>query len=121
MKQKMSVLFGAMLLTSNMSTFAGDREWATVGKVLTGIAVIHVIDRIVTPPPPQVVYIQQPTVVQSVPVVVYPQPVVYVQPSPVVYYNVPRVIVYTGYPTPVYRHHYHYSHYSHPSHHRHSR
>lgn len=110
MKNKSMAVFGAMLLASNMSAYAGDREWATVGKVLTGVVAIQVIDRIVNPPT-QVVYVQQPAVVQTVPVVVQPQPVVYVQPAvPVVYYSSPQVIVYTGCPTPVYRYHYHHHH-----------
>lgn len=105
-------VFGAMLLASNMSTYAGDREWATVGKVLTGVAAIQVIDRIVNPPT-QVVYVQQPAVVQTVPVVVQPQPVVYVQPAHVVYYGSPQVIVYPVCPTPVYRYHYYHHHHHH--------
>ena len=109
MKNKLMAVFGAMLLASNMSAYAGDREWATVGKVLTGVVAIQVIDRIVNPPT-QVVYVQQPVVVQTVPVVVQPQPIVYVQPAQVVYYSSPQVIVYPGCPTPVYRYHYHHHH-----------
>ena len=109
MNNKLMSVFGAMLLASNMSTYAGDREWATVGKVLTGVAAIQVIDRIVNPPT-QVVYVQQPAVVQTVPVVVQPQPVVYVQPAQVVYYGSPQVIVYPVCSTPVYRYHYYHHH-----------
>ncbi len=59
---KKLITIAALSATLASQTFAGDREWATVGKVLTGVAVIHVIDRIVNPPT-QVVY-------------VHPQPVV---------------------------------------------
>ena len=60
---KKLITIAALSATLASQTFAGDREWATVGKVLTGVAVIHVIDRIVNPPT-QVVYVQpQPVVV----------------------------------------------------------
>jgi len=91
--------------TLSSQTFAGDREWATVGKVLTGVAVIHVIDRIVNPPT-QVVYVQPQPVVYAQPVVVHPQPVVYYQPAPVVYVQPqPAVVVYGGWGRPVCHYH----------------
>ena len=100
------ITIAALSATLVSQTFAGDR-WATVGKVLTGVAVIHVIDRIVNPPT-QVVYVQPQPVVYAQPVVyvqpqpvVYAQPVVYVQPQPV-------VVVYGGWGRPV--HHYHHHH-----------
>jgi len=95
------ITIAALSATLASQTFAGDREWATVGKVLTGVAEIHVIDRIVNPPT-QVVYVQsQP--------VVYAQPVVYVQSQPVVYVqSQPVVVVYGGWGRPV--HHYHHHH-----------
>jgi hypothetical protein len=104
-------LFGTVLTSTTVKTFAGDREWATVGKVLTGVAAVHVIYRIVNPPQPVVVY-QQPVVVQPAPVVITPvvvQPtsVVYVQPTPIAYYGTPQVIVYSGCNVPVYRYHVH--------------
>ena len=46
---KKLITITALSATLVSQTFAGDREWATVGKVLTGVAVIHVIDRIVNP------------------------------------------------------------------------
>ena len=102
---KKLITIAALGATLTTQTFAGDREWATVGKVLTGVAVIHVIDRIVNPPT-QVVYVQpqpvvyaQPVVVQ--PVVVQPVPVVYYQPAPVVYVQPQPVVV---------LHHYHHHH-----------
>jgi hypothetical protein len=109
------ITIAALSATLASQTFAGDREWATVGKVLTGVAVIHVIDRIVNPPT-QVVYIQPQPVVYAQPVVyvqpqpvVYAQPVVYVQPQPVVYVQPqPVVVVYGGWGRPV--HHYHHHH-----------
>ena len=109
------ITIAALSATLASQTFAGDREWATVGKVLTGVAVIHVIDRIVNPPT-QVVYVQpqpvvyaQPVVVQPQPVVVQPQPVVYYQPVNVVYVQPqPVVVVYGGWGRPV--HHYHQHH-----------
>ena len=107
------ITIAALSATLASQTFAGDREWATVGKVLTGVAVIHVIDRIVNPPT-QVVYVQpqpvvyaQPVVVQ--PVVVQPVPVVYYQPAPVVYVQPqPVVVLHGGWGRPV--HHYHHHH-----------
>jgi hypothetical protein len=118
-KNFVPVLLAALTLTS--SAFAGDREWATVGKVLTGVAAIRVIDRIVTPPQPVVVYAQpvvvyQPVVtpvavvVASPPTVVYvqPAPVVYYQPAPVIYYQPSPVIYYQ--PSPVFFNHPHHFH-----------
>ena len=92
-------LAGASLQTAK----AGDREWATVGKILTGVAVAgvvaHAIDhhpvnysvsystyapapcappRIICAPAPRVVYVPAP-------VVYYPQPVYVTQ------YSHPRV------------------------------
>ena len=107
------ITIAALSATLVSQTFAGDREWATVGKVLTGVAVIHVIDRIVNPPT-QVVYVQPQPVVYAQPVVyVQPQPVVYVQPvvyaQTVVYaHPQPVVVVYGGWGRPV--HHYHHHH-----------
>jgi len=102
------ITIAALSATLASQTFAGDREWATVGKVLTGVAVIHVIDRIVNPPT-QVVYVQPQPVVYAQPVVVQPQPVVYYQPVNVVYVQPqPVVVVYGGWGRPV--HHYHQHH-----------
>jgi hypothetical protein len=101
------ITIAALSATLSSQTFAGDREWATVGKVLTGVAVIHVIDRIVNPPT-QVVYVQPQPVVYAQPVVVHPQPVVYYQPAPVVYVHPqPAVVVYGGWGRPVYHYHHH--------------
>lgn len=101
-------LVGAVLTSTTVKTFAGDREWATVGKVLTGVAAVHVIDRIINPPP-QVVYVQQPVVVQpatvvATPVVVQQPQVVYIQPTPVVYYQTAPTVVYAPICPPHYYH-----------------
>jgi hypothetical protein len=66
MKNKIALGLAAFVALTNVK--AGDREWATVGKVLTGVAALHVVERIVCPPQPQVVYVSQPVVVQSAPV-----------------------------------------------------
>jgi len=95
MKNKIALGLAALVALTNVKVNAGDREWATVGKVLTGVAALHVVERIVCPPQPQIVYVSQPVVVQSAPVVqyvptpppqvvYYPQPVYYYQPAPVV-------------------------------------
>jgi hypothetical protein len=105
---KKLITIAALGATLTTQTFAGDREWATVGKVLTGVAVIHVIDRIVNPPT-QVVYVQPQPVVYAQPVVVQPAPVVYYQPAPVVYVQPqPVVVVHGAWGRPV--HHYHHHH-----------
>lgn len=102
---KKLITIAALSATLTSQTFAGDREWATVGKVLTGVAVIHVIDRIVNPPT-QVVYVHPQPVVYAQPVVVQPAPVVYYQPAPVVYVQ-PAVVVHGSWGRPVYHYHHH--------------
>lgn len=112
MKNKIALGLAILIAASSVKVNAGERGWATAGKVLTGVGAVLVLDRILNPPQ-QTVVIQQPVVysppvvVQPTPVVVQPQQVVYVQPTPVVYYNSPTVIVYPGCPTPVYRHYHH--------------
>jgi len=103
MKNNIALGLAALVALTNVKVNAGDREWATVGKVLTGVAALHVVERIICPPQPQVVYVHQPVVVQSAPVVQYvPAPqVVYVPPPQVVYVQSPQ-IVYV--PQPVYYH-----------------
>jgi hypothetical protein len=108
MKNNIALGLAALVALTNVKVNAGDREWATVGKVLTGVAALHVVERIICPPQPQVVYVHQPVVVQSAPVVHYvPAPqVVYVQSPQVVYVSQP---VYYHQPAPVVvvRGHYH--------------
>ena len=100
MKNNIALGLAALVALTNVKVNAGDREWATVGKVLTGVAALHVVERIICPPQPQVVYVHQPVVVQSAPVVHYvPAPqVVYVQVPQVVYVSQP---VYYRQPAPV--------------------
>jgi hypothetical protein len=103
---KKMILTGTVILAlagaGLQSARAGDREWATVGKVLTGVAVVGLVAAVVNghaqgsvsysygapaycPPPappcnytycpapaPQVVYCPPPVVVYRTPVVVYP-------------------------------------------------
>ncbi len=100
MKNNIALGLAALVALTNVKVNAGDREWATVGKVLTGVAALHVVERIICPPQPQVVYVHQPVVVQSATVVHYvPAPqVVYVQVPQVVYVSQP---VYYHQPAPV--------------------
>jgi hypothetical protein len=63
----------ALLASSNMrNAVAGDREWATAGKVLTGLAAASIITRALEPrpvyytPPPMVVYQTVPTTATAV-------------------------------------------------------
>lgn len=86
----------ALTLTSLQTARAGDREWATVGKVLTGVAVGVVIANALecqpayypvtyarcAPRPAPVVYVSPRVVCAPAPVVYVPAPVV-VQPRPV--------------------------------------
>ena len=97
---------------------AGDREWAVVGKVLTGIAAVDSLSHAFAPqpayyaPPPApvsycppsapivyqsapVFYRPAPVVYRPAPVVVYRQPV-YVQRAPVVVYSRPASVVSVG-------------------------
>ena len=100
---------------------AGDREWATAGKVLTGVAVAGALHNIFAPRTevvytsyPQSVVVQQPVVYQQV--VAQPAPVQVIQSGPtqtivvpaqptVVYqsvvYQPAQVVVYAA-PAPVY-------------------
>lgn len=112
-KVVIALAVGGLLAAGVQQSQAGDREWATAGKVLTGVVAGAIIAKsfepqpvytyssatIVAPaqvvyqPAPQVVYQPAPVVVQQAPQVVYAQPapqvvyaqpqVVYVQPAPV--------------------------------------
>ena len=102
---KKMILTGTVILAlagmSLQSARAGEREWATVGQVLTGVAVAglvvaaadgHVQGSVnysygapaYCPPAPSVVYCPPAVVVQ-------PRPVVY-SPQPVVAYGAPVVV-----------------------------
>ncbi len=48
MKNKIALGLAAFVALTNVK--AGDRERAVVGKVLTGVAALHVVERIVCPP-----------------------------------------------------------------------
>lgn len=128
MKKVATVLaVGGLLLAGAQQSHAGDREWATAGKVLTGViagaviaksfepAPVYTETRVVyQPAPAPVVYQPAPTVVyQSAPVVVQPQ-VVYVQPAPVVYHPAPVIVhrapVVHHVHAPVVTHHYSFGH-----------
>jgi len=101
MKNSIAILSLTALAAASVQTAsAGNREWATVGKVLTGVAAVHVISHALQPAPvyvsapPQVVYVPAPAPV----VVTHPAPVYYyAQPAPVVVYAqpvyVPRPVV----------------------------
>lgn len=79
-------------------TFAGDREWATAGKVLTGVAVAGVLADAFRPHcETSVVYAPAPAPVVVSPVCAPPS-VVYV-PTPPVCYTAPTRVVYV--PAPV--------------------
>ena len=111
---------------------AGDREWATAGKVLTGVFAASVLSRVLNPAPVPVVtttYYQAPAViapplvcsappvcVQPAPVYAQPAPVyvqptpVYVQPAPVFVQTVPLMpyqVVRVRYPGPFFWTHHH--------------
>jgi len=89
----------ALAGAQTQTTRAGDREWATAGKVLTGVFAASVISKAFVPgpgyyragyayaapaygcsysycPPPVVVYVPPPPVVYRAPVCVAPAPVV---------------------------------------------
>ncbi|MCX7866885.1 hypothetical protein [Limisphaera sp. VF-2] len=85
---------------------AGDREWATAGKILTGViagaALVHALQPppvvaapapvVCAPAPPPVVVVPAPVVVAPPPRVC-PPPVTVVYPAPVVVRPVPVVAV----------------------------
>ena len=109
MKKVISILTAtAVLSLATQKASAGDREWATTGKILTGLVIGGSVARALQPPPvyaaPVVVYAQpQPVVYAPAPahVVVSPAPV-YVQPAPapVIVYSAPAPIYYVR-PAPV--------------------
>ncbi len=124
--KKLIVLASAFAIT--VSTFsskahAGDREWATAGKILTGVFAGSVLTRAFDPAPVATyhhtttvytapamastpVYVQQvPVVMQQQPQVIYQPAPVYVQPAPV-YVQQPTVI-YQPAPVVTYYHSYH--------------
>lgn len=97
---KTAVLTAAVVsiaAASIIPVHAGDREWSTAGKVLTGVFAAGVIAEAFRPHcPPPVVYAHAPVVYAHAPVVYAPAPVVYAT-APVVY--APATVVYA--PAPV--------------------
>jgi len=81
MKSLIATLATAALLAGGAQrASAGDREWATAGKILTGVVAGAVIASAIEPAP---VYTHQPAAWYV------PPPLVYVHPAPVVVYSAP--------------------------------
>lgn len=113
MKKIIAVAAGLALAGTQLQTArAGDREWATAGKILTGVAVGAVIVSAVNaqadcalnyyrgpgcvfPPPPPVVGAPR-VVCAPAPVICATRPVVVYAPPPVVVYRPPVVAVRYG-------------------------
>jgi len=96
MKKLMAILAALALVAAGAQTAsAGDREWATAGKILTGVVAGAVIARAIEPvyvySTTPCYYTPPPVYVQPAPVVVYRAPVC-VQPAPVVVYSAPPVV-----------------------------
>ena len=90
MKKTIAILsLSALAFASVQTASAGNREWAAVGKVLTGVAAVHAISHIIHPvpvyaapvyavpmyAPPGYILVPAPVCVQPEPVVVYAPPV----------------------------------------------
>ena len=92
---KKLILMGTVLAVAGMnvqSARAGDREWATVGKVLTGVAIgAAVVSALEAPAHASVTYVYSTPVVRPAPMICAPAPVI-CTPAPVVYAR-PMVIV----------------------------
>ena len=102
--KKTIAIFGLSALTAAtvQTAFAGDREWATVGKVLTGVAAVHVLSHALQPAPvyPTTVYAAPPPVYLVAPAPVVPPAPVYLPPAPVVFYPQPVYVAPPVYVTP---------------------
>ena len=110
---KTAVLAAAIVsiaAASIIPVHAGEREWSTAGKVLTGVFAAGVIAEAFRPhyPPPvfyapaSVVYAPAPVVYSPAPVVYYAAPVVYyAAPAPQVVYVAAPPVCYA--PAPFYR------------------
>ena len=81
--KKLMIALTAVAITGSglLQARAGDREWSTAGKVLTGIFVASAVARAIEGP--RVYTYEQPVVVQ--------QPVVYAAPTQVVVQQAPTV------------------------------
>jgi len=115
----------ALAAASVQTASAGDREWATVGKILTGVAVVHAIGHAVHHAPVHVVH-HAPAVYVPAPVpivVTVPPRAYYSHHAPVVVCHPPVVVpalvcitpIYR--PAPVVRVNLGFGHYSHHGHH----
>ena len=89
----------AAALTAAPAAQAGQRQWATAGKILAGVVIGQAIagGPVYACPPPPVVYYPPP------PVVYYPPPPVVYYPPPVVYVPPPRPVYVPPCPPPRYR------------------
>lgn len=108
MKKFATLLTTLAVMTAGVQTAcAGDKEWATAGKILTGVFAGSVLTRALEPAP---VYTYQTTAYYSPPVCVQPATVV-VQPAPVIVHPAPTVVyaqpVYVS-PAPVVTYHFSY-------------
>jgi hypothetical protein len=100
MRNQIAILAALTMLAGGaQNAAAGDREWATAGKILTGVVAGAVIAKAIEPAPayscaPVTGYAVAPppaVYVQPAPVVVYPAPI-YVRPAPVVVCAPPPVV-----------------------------
>lgn len=101
MKKTIAILsLSAVAVASVQTASAGNREWATVGKVLTGVAAVHALSHAFHPP---AVYVSAPVYAPAPVYTVAPAPVVpvapmvaaapvYVPPAPVVVYPQPVMV-----------------------------
>ena len=96
-----TLAMAALLAGGTQRAAAGDSEWATAGKILTGVIAGAVIAGAFAPAPvyssqPATWYAPPPPVyVQPAPMVVYSAPVC-ARPAPVVVFAPPRVVVSFG-------------------------
>jgi hypothetical protein len=90
----------AILGASHFQAAAGDREWATAGKILTGVVAGAAIARAFEPVP-----VYTTTTYYPAPVVYAPTPApVFIQPAPAIVYAAPPAVVYSApvvYSTPI--------------------
>lgn len=85
----------ALALAWPQAGFAGERQWAAAGKVLTGVLVASLLAPLLVQPAPAAVYTPPPVYVAPPPAYCAPPPVVYYTP-PV--YVAPRPVYYVAPP-----------------------
>ena len=115
--KKISIALSLLALTGSQvqTVSAGEQEWATAGKVLTGVFAAQAVASVFAPPPvyQTTVYYPGGPVYAAAPAYVAAQPPAYVQPAPVyvaqppvAYYAPPAYVQpYPGYyyaPRPVF-------------------